>query len=166
MNQFKEQAESQKLAVAKVLMALVKILKQNPSKEVEEWCKSTLVVACRKLECFVTPAVSEKAAEKASKQGLRDISRFRWNDQKTKMSDPKRETFHWEHALPVSEIIKRLMDFKVLTEEDVIHVITQADVAWILKSENESLDKKGYKSSRPAKPYDAYSEVGITLIRK
>jgi len=46
-------------------------------------------------------------------------------------------------------------------KEAVGNIVSKADIAWILKSEDKLLTKHGFRSKRPCDPWDAYIQSGI-----
>ena len=69
------------------------------------------------------------------------------------MKDDKRSIFHWEHVYPVSSIANALLGLTNVQIEEITKILSIADIAWILKSEDRMLNKKGYKSKRPENPW-------------
>ncbi|WP_114944803.1 hypothetical protein [Microvirga calopogonii] len=113
----------------------------------------------RDLENFVIPMVSAAAQDRAIQMGLPDLRQFRWNDQKSRMSDPNREIFHWEHYTPVSNIVAGLIKITTPDLESIAEVLRTARVAWILKEENARLSHRSRKD-----PAADYARAGITLL--
>lgn len=75
--------------------------------------------------------------------------------------DPGRMLFHFEHLVPVSEIIRRCGT--VNTAAEVRGVLDGSLTSvWITKQENAQLDALGYKSCRPD-PRAAYDHAGIVV---
>ena len=56
-------------------------------------------------------------------------------------------------------------DLSIPEIEEIKRILSIADIAWILKSEDRVLNKKGYKSKRPENPWDAYTDCGIEIER-
>lgn len=158
--------------IVDVIAGLVTLLngsKQEVPAEVTLWCDQMLEYACRKMEIFVDPEVSVEAKAEATRRGVKgeSLRTVSYKDQPTRLKDKGREVFHWEHVMPVSQMKKRLLDGQTpCTSTHVLSVIRQIDIAWILKSENVLLHKKGYRSERPADPWDAYRESNIKMERR
>ena len=112
------------------------------------------------------PEVSTRAQQTASEKGLGDLRHFRWKDQPGKMKDPGRKIYHWEHVLPVSQIMLLLLEG---TSEDynldrMISLLRSVDIAWILKEENAELTRLDFSTRRPIIPWLAYKEANITMV--
>lgn len=151
--------------VASTLTKLVSSYHSTDDETEKQWVKHLIQLGCRKLEDFIVPHVSVKAKEIADQMVLGCLSQYGWSDQKTKMLDSDRSVFHFEHILTVSELVGRLL--KLGSEPsigDVKSVIKKADIAWILKSEDQALNLDGYKNKRPENPLDAYEVCGIELV--
>ena len=127
--------------------------------------KNMLKNGCRQLERFMTPVVSTEAQRKAHEMGVGELSLYNWNHQRKEMKDDKRSIFHWEHVYPVSSIANALLGLTNVQIEEITKILSIADIAWILKSEDRMLNKKGYKSKRPENPWDAYTDCGIGIER-
>ena len=92
------------------------------------------------------------------------LSQYGWSDQKTKMLDSNRSVFHFEHILTVSELVDRLLKLGSEPSVDGVKlVIDKADIAWILKSEDQMLTLKDYKNKRPENPLDANEICEVEL---
>lgn len=150
---------------AAVLLEIVNVVRAHESDELRRWALHTLDHACRQLECFVRPEVSVGAAAAAAKLGLNDLTHYTWHDQVSRMGDPGRQIFHWEHVLPVAEVKRRLLDPSIQTVEQVLAIIKFVDIAWILKDEDLALTAKGFSHRRPDNPWDAYSSANIAMVR-
>jgi hypothetical protein len=132
------------------------------SKDAQRYFKSRLDWGIREMR-NARQYVSLAAQTKATEMELGDISYCGWFDQKSKMKDPKRKIFHYEHFLPIGEQIKRLLALDAPANESVQAIIMEGAVCWILKDEDLKLRKAGYNSKRPD-PKKAYAEVGIIII--
>lgn len=75
------------------------------------------------------------------------------------MKDPTREIFHWEHVVPVSDIVRALLALEDPTPSMIIPILMRAEIAWILKIEDKRLRRNG----RPD-PRAAYVAAGIDLL--
>lgn len=113
----------------------------------------------RDLERYVVPGVSRAAQARADELGLGDLSRFDWGHQRGLMKDPTREIFHWEHVVPVSDMVKALLALDDPTPSAIVPILMRAEIAWILKSEDKLLRRSG----RPD-PRTAYLAAGIELL--
>lgn len=151
--------------VVKTVTDLVNSYHSTNDETEQEWIKHLIQQGCRKLEDFITPRVSVKAQELADQMSVEDLSQYGWSDQKSKMKDPDRSLFHFEHILTVSDLVDRLLNLDDQPRHDSIKsIIEKADVAWILKSEDEVLNQNGFKNKRPENPLDAYEICGIELV--
>lgn len=126
--------------------------------------KDLITRACRKIELYVEPRYSVKAELAANEMKIGCLSQYQWNDQNLKMKDKGRKVFHWEHILPVSTMVKKLLALDDPTNSAIIDIIKNADIAWILKVENDRLEFQGYRTKRPENPLDAYHSCGIKLV--
>ncbi len=84
---------------------------------------------------------SEKADDVAKEKGI-PLYKMTWQNQ-TKW-DKKRELFHYEHCNPISELIEDVLE----TNRKIEDIIKDDYVCWILKTEDEKLNKKGFRSER------------------
>jgi hypothetical protein len=104
-------------------------------------------------------AVSKAAQQEADRLGV-NISGKTWHDQPT--FDPGRKKFHLEHVYAVSAIQKECE--RAQTEEAILSVLkTRLRIAWILKREDEKLNRLHFRSVRPD-PDAAYRAAGIELV--
>ena len=151
--------------VVKTMTELVNSYHSTNDETEQKWVKHLIQQGCRKLEDFITPRVSIKAQELAGEMGVGDLSQYGWSDQKLKMNDLDRSIFHFEHILTVSDLVERLLCLGSSAScDDVQSIIEKADVAWILKNEDQLLNENGFKIKRPEKPLDAYETCGIKLV--
>lgn len=107
--------------------------------------------------------VSQAAQLTADKWKLGSLSSYDWHDQTRKMGDTRRKVFAWDHFYTVADLRRRIEALEDPTEHQVRRILKVASVAWILKSEDRELTKRGYRSKRPD-PFAAYEEAGIRLI--
>lgn len=103
--------------------------------------------------------ISRAAWERAQSLGV-DLRTQTWHRQWG--FDPKRATFLIEHVTP-----NRVMR-EAAVEADSVDAIVEIirrhyRVAWILKSENDELNRLGFRTKRPD-PDDAYRQAGIVLM--
>ena len=150
--------------VSDALLTLIEGHNKQASAKHKAYYKSLLFTACRELEKFITPTASLGAQALASELGIGDIRKYKWNEQAKKMKDPQRKKFQWEHVYPVSLLTKRLLELSPATKEAISLEVAKTDIAWILKSENDRLNKGSFKSDRPNNPIDAYSISGIKTL--
>lgn len=140
------------------------ILKENQTSndpEVKKWCLEVLDKACRMLELFIDPYVSD-AALNTAKVPISLFRQFRWKDQpkKSKLCDQGRTTFHYEHVKPVADIKDELLNLPDINQQNVEKVLRQAEIAWILKKENATLPSH----QRGPNPLQIYANKGIKLL--
>ncbi len=107
--------------------------------------------------------VSKAAQAEADRRGLGDLRSYGWHDQRTKMRDPERVTFAWEHFWPVRELRVALEALENPTERRVRAILRRASIAWILKVEDRELTRLRFGSRRPDPPA-AYRKAGIELL--
>ena|GEM_PF-1288440 len=151
--------------VVKTMTDLVNSYHSTDDEIEQKWIKHLIQQGFRKLEDFITPCVSVKAQELAVQMGVGDLSQYGWSVQKSKMNDPDRSLFHFEHILTVSDLVDRLLSLgSNPSYESVISMIEKADVAWSLKSEDQLLNENGFKTKRPENPQNAYETCGIKLV--
>lgn len=132
--------------VLRQLIELYKYAEQTGQEELKIWADYSLHWAVRRLEAFLPRArVSREAARAADKMKLGDISLYKWDDQvrKSKMKDPKRQIFHYEHLYPVSQLRRDLEALNPVTDEAILKLIRKVDIAWITKEECRKLGVHG-----------------------
>ena len=104
------------------------------------------------------PMVSRRAAAAAAELNV-DLCSQTWASQRA--FDPQRSTFHLEHVVPVVAARTAILD--CTNADQIIRVLSGLRLAWILKDENASLERLGYRSRRPD-PDAAYRHAEIELI--
>jgi len=113
----------------------------------------------KKCTNFIEPEVSQAALTAAERLQV-DLRTKNWHDQPS--FDAGRETFHFEHVVPVSAIRAACCDQG--SEREIFAVLKgRLRVAWILKSEDAELTRLGHRSHRPD-PDEAYRNAGIKLV--
>ena len=113
-------------------------------------------------------AYSLGALDVITQRGI-SLEKLQWatyNDQTKKkgLGDPNHlhGMLHHEHLVPVSQLVKELLQLPVLTHQTVLELIQQrTQVAWILKSEQKALDKV-CKSGNRSK--ELLESLGIVLV--
>lgn len=122
--------------------------------------------------------VSENAyKESINIVGLnKDIRHMDWDDQVKAvkhggLGDVGRKIFHWEHAFTRHDFIKKILSEEShLSIKDILDVINEHQIIWILKEENKLInshrDSDGNRADRcrPNGWRQTYSEVGIILV--
>ena len=108
--------------------------------------------------------VSEAAQAMATSLGKGDLRQYDWNTQVKKLGDVGRKIFAWDHFVTVFELRRALDELATPTEASVRAILSRSSVAWILKTEDKSLDALGYRSRRPD-PHYAYTAAGIRLLK-
>ena len=144
-----------------IFKALLRGFHEAPNPKQKNWFKALLSTACRNLEDFIEPLVSKAAWQAAQERGLGDIRNVHWDHQKEKMKDPERDSFLWEHYVPVSDLVEGLCGLADPSSEDILQILRKADIAWVLKEEGKELDAK--HRTRRRDPAQAYSLSGIEL---
>ncbi|TKC92132.1 hypothetical protein [Polyangium fumosum] len=88
----------------------------------------------KKCTNFIAPQVSTAAWKEAERLGV-DLYSKNWHDQPA--FDAGRQTFHFEHVLPVSAIRDACLELN--SEAAIFDVLKKLRVAWILKTEDAEL---------------------------
>jgi hypothetical protein len=104
------------------------------------------------------PHKMSKRAHKAASQLQPpvDLRKKTWHEQHS--FDPGREFFLVEHRNTVSSLRERCLAQKDV--EGVLGVLSEIDVVWILRAEDEKLTELKYRSRRPP---TAYAEASIEI---
>ena len=159
-------AESPIDDVAAVIQALLDISDgAQPKSDLKKWCKAVLPFALRQLECFVKPEVSVEANSKAVSLGHTALNEKWYGFQE--VGNEKKPLFHWEHVLPVSDLKRRLVELQKPRQiKSIKEELMKADIAWILKSEDKTLNERKLRNKRRKDPWDAYRECGIKIVGK
>lgn len=130
----------------------------NPTESDEKIFKGVIKSILRNMtDCKAVPYVSKKALAKAKEMGI-DLSDKNWHDQ-TKF-DKGRKIFHYEHCNTIKQLRLAILN----TNESIEKILNRNITCWILKSENELLDKNGYKDKRPGGWKKCYKECGIEPV--
>jgi len=138
---------------------------RTENRAVQRWYASLLKHLCRELEDFAPRNVSEAARDKAKavlKPEFHDLRRFHWDDQ-PKFDKRKGGIFHWEHLVPVNDLFCELVELRKPNSQSVGAVLRKASIAWILKTEDAELTKRGERHGR-ADPWKSYENAKINLI--
>lgn len=105
------------------------------------WYRKTFDTPIRHLEYLIEPLVLVNAQRIADTNRLGDLRLQRY---RTPKAWPGGEELYWEHAKPVSDIRRSLMQLgDKPTAEDVLAIINKAEIAWITRSEERPLSKTG-----------------------
>ncbi|WP_146071511.1 hypothetical protein [Bosea lathyri] len=144
--------------IAEAIIGLLRQYKSAPA-DVRGTLAAMLRWMARDLERYVVPGVSRAAQARADELELGDLSKFHWGHQRAAMKDPTREIFHWEHVVPVSDIVQALVALENPMPSTIAPILMRAEIAWILKSEDKVLRRRG----RPD-PRAAYVAAGIELL--
>ena len=149
---------SLELAAKSIAPAILAILEQYPNApaHLRRYHKICLNWIVREFPAPPTK-VSVAAAAKARELGFPTLIGVEWRHQ-TKY-DPKRKYLLWEHMLPVADIVQLLLELRQPNKELIADVLGRYQVAWITKTQNDKLPKKGR-----ADPAAAYFAAGIELI--
>ena len=122
-----------------------------------------LKLLVRHMERFIVRRrVSTKAQRRATEMGIGDLSNYAWHAQTRKMKDPGRKIFHFEHVKPCAQIRDEILALENSDIDEIESILRTSDIAWILKTEKQFLDKK-HKSYR-ADPYECFHDSGIELL--
>lgn len=144
--------------IAEAIVGILRQHKATPA-DVRSTLKTMLGWMARDLERYVVPGVSRAAQERADELELGDLTRFHWKHQRGRMKDPMREIFHWEHVVPVSDTVEALLALDDPMPSTIVPILMRAEIAWILKSEDKALRRRGR-----ADPRAAYVAAGIELL--
>ena len=144
--------------LAPVILALCEQYHKAP-KDVQWALRASLALTIRNCERYVVPRVSVAAHEKATELGLADLRTMSWRDQRTKMKDPDRSIFHFEHIVPVFDICQRILALSNPTTEAIEELVAKSAVAWILKTEDAKLPR-----TKRQNPYAIYASRQIELL--
>lgn len=118
----------------------------------------------RAIGTYQPRTASVNAQKRADELGIGDLRRFDWGDQpsKTKMKDPGRKIFHFEHITPMNVIVNDIIESNC--ETAIKSHIMKIKIAWILKEEDRLLTKGINGSWRSKRPSDAYQRLNIQLV--
>lgn len=144
--------------IAEAIVGILRQYKDAPA-DVRGTLATMLVWMARDLERYVMPGVSRAAQARADELGIGDLRQFHWGHQRGLMKDPTRQIFHWEHVVPVKDMVKALLALDDPTPLTIVPILIRAEIAWILKSEDKLLRRSG----RPD-PRAAYLAAGIELL--
>jgi len=146
--------------IATVLLELVRQYPYAPD-HLQSYYRGVLKWMVRYLERFVEPRVSKAAQKEANARNIGDLRQYGWRDwdkQATKMKDPGRKTFHWEHATQGSDMIKSILALKNPTATSIAAVLETITIAWITKDENSKLTHRNRRNWM-----EDYKRAGIEL---
>ena len=114
----------------------------------------------KKCTNFIVPTVSRAALKEAARLGVKLQSKS-WHDQP--QFDRGRKKFHLEHFVPVSAIRETCL--RATTQLEILNTLkSRLGVVWILKSEDGTLTRLGYRSKRQD-PKTAYRNAKIEVVR-
>lgn len=157
------------IAVVLVLRKLIEIYQiavRENQEDTRIWADYALHWAVRRLDAFLPKVkASRKASALAKRRGKRYISGYKWSAQtaKKKMDDRNRSQFHYEHIKPVSEMCRGLGGLNPVTDEAILEIVRQVDIAWITKDEAKCLASHG--KERDKTPHaQKFKECGIEFI--
>jgi len=119
-----------------------------------------IMTLCRNMEDVVPRNVSVKAAARGRELGVRDLRKFHFDHGGKIPGGRKKSLLHWEHWMPVAEMKRELLELVNPTPEECRKVLSKSRICWIMKDENDELDRRGFKSVRPD-PEGAYKIAGI-----
>ena len=105
---------------------------------------------------------SVNAQKQADELGIGDLRRFDWGDQPVRMKDPGRKIFHFEHTIPMNNIVESILESNC--ETSIRSHIMKIKIAWILKEEDRLLTKGIDGSWKSKRPEDAYKRLNIQLV--
>lgn len=124
--------------------------------------KPSIVFKIRMAGTYQPRTASVNAQKRADELGIGDLRRFDWGDQPSRMKDPGRKIFHFEHVNPLNNIVESILKSKC--ETAIRSHIMKIKIAWILKEEDRLLTKGIGGSWRSKRPDDAYERLNIQLV--
>jgi hypothetical protein len=124
--------------------------------------KASIVFKIRMAGTYQPRTASVNAQKRADELGIGDLRRFDWGDQPSRMKDPGRKIFHFEHVNPLNNIVESILKSKC--ETAIRSHIMKIKIAWILKEEDRLLTKGIGGSWRSKRPDDAYERLNIQLV--
>ena len=127
--------------------------------EVQAQLRASLALTIRNCERYVTPRVSVAAHNKAVELRISDLRLMAWRNQKTIMKDSDRSIFHFEHIVPVNDIVTAILALPKFTLGDIEQLVAKSAIAWILKTENVKLPR-----TKRSDPYAVYASKQIELM--
>ena len=151
-------------SIAHTMKLLLTGYDESP-KQYQNYQYDNLKMMCRWLEKLMVPLISKAAEEKALELGLNaaTLRCSTWFHQKSLMKDPKRNIFHLEHVKPVKQLAKEVLHSRGKTTEEIVQILQTAEIAWILKTEDNKLNASKQRTYRPD-PLESYRQCGINLI--
>lgn len=111
----------------------------------------------KKFTDLIQAGVSDAALAEAERMGV-DLGTAGWHDQPK--FDPGRKVFAREHVVPVNQM--RAACLEAASEEDTARCLEAAQVAWVLREEDDMLTRLGFRTVR-TDPRAAYRAAGISL---
>lgn len=126
---------------------LLELVNQKNHSEPEMlWNKKMFDTAIRHLEYFIEPRVSVNAQKIADANNLGDLTKQRY---RTPKAWPRGGDLYWEHAKPVVDIKKALLELRPPpSAEEILAVVSEAEIAWITRDEEKLLPKTGRSNWR------------------
>lgn len=158
---------------AKILKAIIKHYQHSPNSKPFKKIKNNMLIhlldrCLRVASHLIPPCASESAIARAEKHGV-DLFKLREKDRnkvekKIKLTNKEdREKFILEHFNPVNQIIKSIIAEKSITLKTCEKALEKLKVVWILKSEDDLLNKNGHRKNRP-NPENAYKRARIKIL--
>lgn len=147
-------------SVAKAVLAILELplsLERMPG-----YRKKVLTCMCRELENFLILRKSVAAQTEANRLGIEDLAKLKYSDRTKTTMGGKASIFYFEHVVTVSSMVEALSELSPPSIESVKAIIAKADVAWITKAENSTLNRMSARSRR-VDPLRTYKEAGIDL---
>lgn len=117
----------------------------------------------RRMGSYKPLRVSHAAQDVGTRMGLGDLHKYLWSEQPTLMKDPGRKIFHFEHKIPIIQIIENMLRCRSVS--GIVKQMNKIEIAIILKAEDKKLNEgKDGVSWRNKRPDNAYEQLGIELI--
>jgi hypothetical protein len=138
--------------------------------ELRKYFKRIIKHMCRELEYVIRPRVSEAAQQRAAELRLPNLTTVPWARRGILLNEENENEFHQEHLKPVKDLLEALLNLADPNPNNVEAVLCQAEIAWILKTENRALDARHDREcGHPhcgfdrCDPYVCYQRAGIAL---
>ena len=159
---------------AKILREIIRHYQHSPNSKRFKKIKNDMLIhlldrCLRVASHLIPPDASKSAIKRAEKHGI-DLFKMREKDRnkvekQIKLKDKDdREKFILEHFIPVNQIIKSIIDEKNVHFNTCESALAKLKVIWVLKSEDDLLNKNGHRTNRP-NPEDAYQKAWIIILQ-
>lgn len=130
-------------------------------KKLKEAMKDTI----KKMTDQKVTMVSEAVWDECKKVGV-DPFELLWTKRNILGQDENSKSFLlWEHSTPIGEFFDTLI--KCESEDKVAEAIKNySGVCWLMRHEDNMLNKSGFRAGRPGGWEKIYNQCGIKIIKK